>query len=38
MLWVARGEVEPLQHRRLEEILHAPPLAAEEPAPYDEGR
>jgi hypothetical protein len=38
MLRVARGEVEPLEQRRLEAILHAPPLAAEGPAPYDEGR
>jgi 5-methylcytosine-specific restriction endonuclease McrA len=38
MLWVARGEVEPLEHRLLTEILQPAPLAAEDPAPYREGR
>jgi hypothetical protein len=38
MLWVALGEVEPLEHRRLEGILQPAPLVAEEPAPYRDGR
>jgi 5-methylcytosine-specific restriction endonuclease McrA len=38
MLWIAPGEVEPMKHDRLEAILHAPPLAAEDSALYRHDR